>query len=259
MRMRYELSEAFLKAHFIRTGARIDRGQWVEFDEATLSPDLRAALVEAFGMASDVHAERPGESGYSNDRWKPDVLPADVTDPAAFLETYFRWRAEGVQIRDAYEADRQRRIAEHDAEEKRHQEQHRREEAERKEAEDRERRARAEERAKWIAAHGSDFLRKAVGAGYDCQRRYVTERAALEYPGFEVDFDDGAEWKPRSCPSEAALDASLAVGEECEVVWLTCPVGGMPEDEDGYPEEWEPREALAVREFLGKYDLVKML
>lgn len=105
----------------------------------------------------------------------------------------------------------------------------------------------------WIKAHGSDFLRKASDAGYDCQRRYVTERAVLEYPGFAVDFDDLAGWKERACPSEAALDAALGFGDTCRVVWLTQPVEREGE------EDWEAREALVVEDFLGKYDLVREL
>lgn len=90
-----------------------------------------------------------------------------------------------------------------------------------RQAEERERRRRQEleaEKATWIAAHGSDYLKKAVAAGYDCQRRYIEERADLEYPGYLVDFDEDSQYHARSAPSEAALDEALRVGGQ--VVWL---------------------------------------
>lgn len=108
------------------------------------------------------------------------------------------------------------------------------------------------EKAAWIAAHGSAHLQRASAAGYDCQRKYVTERAALEFPGYTVDFANNAAWRSRSCPSEAALDEALRVGGE--VVWLTTPPrpGNADDDDFGYTAV----EAVAVR-FLDRYDLVK--
>lgn len=107
------------------------------------------------------------------------------------------------------------------------------------------------DKAAWIAAHGSDHLRAAFAAGYDCQRLYVTERAAAEFPGFQVDFSDRSRWDRRSCPSEEGLGISLAT-KGSRVVWLTAPVRKV-DDED----EWEPREAVVVEDFLGRYDLVR--
>lgn len=133
-----------------------------------------------------------------------------------------------------------------------------REEHEAREAAERAERARrAAEKSAWVAEHGSDFIKKAVAAGYDCQRRYVTERAALELPGFTVDFDDRADWRSRSCPSADALDRALALreaGHDATVVWLTTP----PSDptSDGYDVDDEPREAIVVAAYLGHYTLV---
>lgn len=107
------------------------------------------------------------------------------------------------------------------------------------------------DKAAWITTHGSDHLRAAFAAGYDCQRLYVTERAAAEFPGFKVDFADRSHWDRRSCPSEEGLEISLAT-KGSRVVWLTAPVRKV-DDED----EWEPREAVVVEDFLGKYDLVR--
>lgn len=134
-------------------------------------------------------------------------------------------------------------------------------EAEREERKAAEREAAEQERTDWIAAHGSDHLRAASDAGYDCKRLYVTERAALEHPGYVVDFDDNAQWRDRSCPSPDALAEELRVtpmlaqGETVEVVWLITPPHSRVDDEDD--EDWEQCEAVVIQEFLGDYDLVR--
>lgn len=103
----------------------------------------------------------------------------------------------------------------------------------------------AEAQASWAREHGSARLRKALEGGYEATRLYVEERAALELPGFEVDFDGTAEWKDRVGPSEPALD--LAESVDGTVVWLTRPVG---DDEDGDSwYEFDETEAVVV-EFL---------
>jgi len=115
---------------------------------------------------------------------------------------------------------------------------------------------RSAERRAWALEHGSPRLRKCVEGGYDCQRLYVTERAAIERPGYAVDFDDKAAWKDRSGPSEAALDEAERV-KGC-VVWLTrfpAPAGA---DQDRCDED-EACEAVVIREYLGKYDLIKRI
>lgn len=110
------------------------------------------------------------------------------------------------------------------------------------------------DKASWVAAHGSDYLKRACAGGYDCARLYVKERAAMEAPDFVVDFADRAAWKSRSCPSEAALDVAdevtaLNIGE-VEIVWLTKPVTD---------DDFEECEAVVVRKYLGRYDLIKMM
>lgn len=106
------------------------------------------------------------------------------------------------------------------------------------------------EKAAWIAELGSAHLQKAFAAGYNSQRQYVTERAAIEFPGYAIDFDDNAGWKARSFPSAAALTEAERV--KGEVVWLT--------SESTRSEDWEEdeeREAVVIQGYLGKYDLIK--
>ncbi|MDQ7789586.1 MAG: hypothetical protein RDU41_05965 [Clostridia bacterium] len=118
------------------------------------------------------------------------------------------------------------------------------------------------EKAVWIEANGSDHLQRAFKLGYDCQRLYVTERAAVELPDFTVDFDDHAVWKSRSCPGEDALEIVeklIADGHEARCVWLTYPPYKLTEP-DYYnpepPEEYEHREAVVIERYLGKCNLV---
>jgi len=110
------------------------------------------------------------------------------------------------------------------------------------------------EKTAWIKAHGSDHLRRATATGADCQRLYATERAALEAPDWNLDFDDNTEWKSRSCPSMAALDLldeanTLGLGK-AQIVWLVIDV-----------DECQPmsNEAIALIDYLDKYTLVKIV
>lgn len=118
---------------------------------------------------------------------------------------------------------------------------------------------REEEKSGWIEAHGSDHLRRAHALGYDCQRRYVTERAAREFPGWVVDFDDCADWRERSCPSAEALrvvEELINRGLNAKVVWLTAPPYKRDPEEEYY-EPFEAREAVVILGYLGSYTLVK--
>ena len=161
-------------------------------------------------------------------------------------------RSEYDRVRVEYDAWAAQRKAELDAQKK--------EAAEKRE---RERAAREREKLTWIKKHGSDYLKRAVAAGHTCTRQYLRERAAFEYPGFVLDFNDSAEWKERSCPTEAALDERDALLEahpdarKIEIVWLT----SEPSDEidpDYYPGLPEGREAIVVNDpTYGKYWLVK--
>ena len=121
-------------------------------------------------------------------------------------------------------------------------------------------------RLEWISANGSEYLRRAVAAGYNCKRKYLVERAVLEYPGFTVDVEDAAEWRSRSCPSTEALDEQDALlaahtGITVDIVWLTAPASDHKTDSerDEFDEEQsEPCEAIVVNDpIYGKYDLVK--
>ncbi len=123
----------------------------------------------------------------------------------------------------------------------------------------------AEAKDAFIEAHGSDHLKRAHAGGYDCTRKYVRERAAHEAPGFVVDIENDASWGDRSCPSLAALnaaDAATALGlGTAQVVWLKSAPNDTKVERDpyDYDEPFEQCEAIVISDYLGKYDLVKIL
>lgn len=210
--------------------------------EETVAKRLRQIETARLIIANGAHAN-PGQP---NHPWVSDLcegLPED--HPVAALA-----REVAVDLQAAYSAHTEREEA-------------------KKAATEALKAEREADKIAWILAHGSEYLQKAHTAGYDCQRKYVEERAALEFPGFVVDFDDNAHWSSRSCPSEPSLNAALAINEAAgdeiaEVVWLTTePDGtalGTESDDRG---EWDTsplqprREAIVIRNYLGKYDLVK--
>ena len=255
MKLFYHLSKSYRQRVFIATGVAPDESACVTLPDEALTPAHRAHLVlvlNRLDVPSQFQLSRYYVSGWTTPtvaRETALMVDAPVDDtPAMALDLFQadmqRW-AEAEGRREAKQIELAQREAERkvaDAE---------REVAEQAQAKaQRETKAQREaEKLAWVQAHGSAFLQQAVAAGYDCQRRYVEERAGIEHPGFVVDWEDRAEWRSRSCPSEAALALALAV--RGEVVWLT----RAPVEE---PEEyWEPGEAVVLRGYLGAYDLVK--
>lgn len=113
----------------------------------------------------------------------------------------------------------------------------------------------ADKRA-WIEAHGSDHLRRAyLKHSHDCQRLYVHERANAEYPGYLIDFDDTANWRDRSCPSQSALDEAERVGGQ--VYWMTR-WPNTDSDIELHDLNQSEAEVVVVR-FLKRYDLIKVI
>jgi hypothetical protein len=108
------------------------------------------------------------------------------------------------------------------------------------------------EMAAWIDLHGDERLKLAHANNYKCHRLYVTQRAALEYPGFVLDFDDKFTWKERVGPSLTALKKlGEYPGTNATIVWLT----GMGDDDEEI-FEFQCSEAISIQSYLGKYDLI---
>lgn len=286
----YYLSEESRKDVFVTTGTKLERSQTVELDMAEATPAQRAEILRLAGLdltelwklagKTPVYDKAPSieqiaaecrrqaderdaaaYTQYATDRdrrieWIKKHL--ENRDPAGqYLQLENRPAAEHAGV-DLSEYDRL--YAEYQAAQPGFAAERQAQDAAREEAKQRAAKQVEDEKRSWIENNGSDFLKRAcVEHGYDCQRRYVTERAALEVPGFVVDFDNNAEWRSRSCPSDAALttlELSEDAGYRAEVVWLTTP----PHDKNDEPDYgFEPGEAVAIRGYLGKYDLVRKL
>lgn len=261
MRVKVGLSEQYRRAEeerrrqqFVADGtpiAALEYSVTLEAPVADLTPESREALLLArYGGELVVPT-----AGQSTTPFQADAIPSTPAEWDAMLAAYAAAHAAGEAAHDLWCLERDRIRAQHQAEDVRRHENNKRS----RQREEAAKAQREQERADWIEAHGSDHLRAAVAAGYDCQRQYASERAALEHPGYEVDFNDQARWKSRSCPSEDALAEELRVRahEEAtaEVVWLTRAPQSVPVD--GWEEDWQEREAVVISGWLGKYDLIR--
>lgn len=207
----------------------------IQTDASALLAGYRAARATGaaevlVGLNAKLNAAIAALIAWDSER-QPDSIPESLFDPtgrvaalrAAHAEARTRATALADTLHQQREAEQQREAAATQA--------------------------READKHTWITAHGSDFLRRAcLAGGYDCQRRYVEERAALEFPGYVVDFKDYARWRDRSCPSEVALAEAERVSGL--VVWLTA----SPEEDEN---DLDPCEAVVVRGYLDKYDLIR--
>lgn len=253
----YSLDRKEIERRFIENGQTLPIEQRIPFPVDELTPDLRAHITRTVGPkvpeAFFLSVYRPDMDGngvvtYPGDRITLPAIPDMAEAVDLLLADAARW--------DTAEIARQQRKAERESARQQAEAANRRraDEQQRQSLADAEAKAaRKADKAAWVAAHGSDHLRAAHAAGYDCQRKYVTERAAMERPDYAVDFSDNAAWRDRSCPSAAALAEALSVGGE--VVWLTTDENNEPVDRSG--GESDGAEAVVIRQYLGKYDLIK--
>ncbi len=111
------------------------------------------------------------------------------------------------------------------------------------------------DKAIWIEAHGSDRLKKAHATGYPHNRTYTQERATVELgEGWTVDMKNACEWDRKASPSEQALNLEKMLedkGFKAQTVWVRSDGEGRDGD-----DAFEPFEAVVVREFLTRYDVI---
>lgn len=281
MRIEYRVKREVREQQYIETGKMPDERQVYTLDDAKLTPEFRAFWLKNNGGGT-LQVRSNSLTGYksawfapfvaTNDEeavnllseWRDEREAADVAwqekveaalrqaidglraklenddlmSPAVYLE----WAGlpgydEAKSLQRAIERKHTEAQAEAEAQAKA--------ERERLEA----------DKAAWIEAHGSEKLQAKFAAGYDCQRPYVIQRAAQEYPGYVVDWHDTASYKPRYCPSDAGFEEAQRVGGR--VVWLIEPPSVKKAEADEYPEEFEECEAVLVENYLGQYILVK--
>jgi hypothetical protein len=118
-----------------------------------------------------------------------------------------------------------------------------------------------EEQKPWVEEYGSERLRLAYSRGYDCDQIYVEERAAIEFPGFSIGMEENTGWYKAENPSLDALILERALrnqGREAEVTTVIYfPAEGYDDEAD--EENFERREAMVIKNYLGEYDLIKVM
>lgn len=252
-------SDAWRDREFVATGKRPGFSANVKFDMATDADEAQRKAIAAHcaGKAWDsevsISLVNPQPTGSE---------PLIELDAPPTLDEALDHLAKAQATRAAYDVERAA-VAERKRQEAA---ERNRQEAERTAAAEAAKQQRHAEKIAWIAAHGSDRLRRAVERGHDCQALYIRERAAVEAAGFTADIYDGAAWKPATCPSVAALDAAdaaetLNVGE-VQIVWLTSPAIDVKARDGASWDGYMPHEdglAIVIRGYLGRYDLVRAL
>lgn len=283
----YRLSVSARIAEAQATGDMPAETQIIAVELSELAPEQRAAVLAYAGTRTTARLATPalGVRGWDEPcvEFKRDgltyqgvpVLDADILDVRPDMPTIVsalatrneQYAAALAECETALTAWEQKHAAEAaERAEREEQEKAERKERARRGVAEEERKAalraqREAERAAWAQEHGSEHLKRAVAAGYNCARMYAIERAAVEYPGCVLDYEEHAECKSRSCPSLAALDTCDAIHAahpeaKAVVVWLTAEprerttAEDRMEDEcaDGYPDElgFADREAVQI-------------
>ena len=238
MYFHYELTGQFRSRRFIDECARPDKDQVVSIDVKTSDREVRELYED---LAPDGQKIRlPDQDRYLEEC---DVLPLLRALKIERQEE----RLKRIENNAAIENRRLERIAEDKARLVA--------KAEREEREEQEKQAKFDEKMAWVQENGSPYLKRVVGMGHDCHRQYLSERAAIELPGFAFDWDDNALWGDCACPTTEVLDLLDVLPDECDVVWLK-----RRHDFDGDYDDEKEGEAIVRRNYLkSKYDLIRYI
>lgn len=243
MYFHYELTGPFRSRTFVETCVRPDKDQVTEIDVQGSDREVRS-LYE-FLAPGGQKIQLPDQDGYLEES---DVLPllrALKIERQEYLRKRIESDAEAESRRLKYAAEEKARCVAKEAREKQ---------------ENKEKEARTAEKLNWIEANGSFHLKKAIGRVFDCHRQYLTERAAIELPGFEFDWNNKALWGTCACPTLKTLELLDTLPDECDIVWLKR--RHDYDDDDGYDDNEGngEGEVIVYRKYLkSKYDLIKYL
>jgi Clp amino terminal domain, pathogenicity island component len=94
-----------------------------------------------------------------------------------------------------------------------------------------------DDKKEWILEYGSDLLQQSFMGGYDCNDRYLQEKIAYDYPGFEINEQN---YPKVDSPNQICFDACLGY-------------------EDAYCSSNNNSYYITLDNFLGKYQLIKSI
>ena len=100
----------------------------------------------------------------------------------------------------------------------------------------------------WIEEFGDDRLKKSQVLGYECEEAYILQRAAKEYPKFDLDYRAQSRWCNRIYPSSEAMNLLEELASDFKIVILNWSHEVDSEDEDYVFEECE---AIILEGYLG--------
>lgn len=243
LRFPYRLSDLGDERWIASHGSEPPKRPFVRVSLPELSPDLRA---RAAVLRKHLPAEPAGEVEYPLLFTSIPVLDEATSDAAVIIaawETHLRKQRQEEEAKAAAQRQREAQAAE-------------------------ESRLFKAWMSSWITDYGSEALRTAHLRGYNVVGQYVRERTAKEFPGFEIDTQKKAKWEDRANPSAAALALETealtcaAYGlprPQVRIIWLTRSIDGVnykPLVRLGGSGP-QPREAVVVVGFLGRYTLVR--
>jgi len=185
-------------------------------------------------------------NNYGSHRFDQLIFPDNSKLSKSFLAKYANKEQDGIEKKE-----QERKAKEYEIEERKRKEQE-------------EKATREEEKKNWILENGSQYLKDCLELGQYAHKNYVIERAEKEFLDFTLDYEEEAKWDTKYSPSQAALNELKELRKttaDSDIVWLTKEPKTNKEydDEDNYYNEFKPCEALIVRNFLGKYDLIKIV
>jgi hypothetical protein len=108
------------------------------------------------------------------------------------------------------------------------------------------------EKVQWIEQHGSVFLKNLRKDGYKAEQQYVTERAALEYPNFQLVSDTIFD----EVDTPSALAYGTATAHHGRVMFAKQPPPNASETRGLFPESCE---VVVIEPFLDRYCLAKWI
>ena len=238
MKFHYQLTDEFRSAIFVETAIRPDRDQVISIEDKESDRKFRSLYEEL----------APGGGSITFPKLDRYLKESDLFPMMAILKV--QRQIEAVETAKNNAALKQRRIDREAEGKARLKAKEEREEHEAKKKE-----LRDAEKMNWIEDNGSGHLKKAA-VNYNCHRLYLSERAAIDLPGFIFDWDDNARWGECACPTMEALNFLESLPDECQIVWIKC----RHDDDRDYGEESEEGEAIVYRHYLGsKYDLIRYL